>query len=158
MNRLAIIDLDKVVSNSSARFARATRPDYSINWKIALDPDLVELDELIERADIALDVITTCDYHILFLTGRPETMREATVQWMLKYGLPVHEMVMRTAGDFSKAKDFKRREVAKIVAEKQPDKVLFIDDLIEEYPDLLFDCAVPVVCHASLADYMLYSL
>lgn len=150
--RLALIDLDRVVADSSERFSRATRSDGRINWKIALDPALVELDLLVEGAGEALEQISQAGYQVAFLTGRPEKMRNATLQWFERHNIAVgYPLVMRPNGDYSKAADFKRREIETLLREYAPEQVMFVDDLVEKCPDILehIECAV---CYGSLRE------
>jgi ribonucleotide monophosphatase NagD (HAD superfamily) len=81
MTSLAIIDLDGVIAENTERFARATKPSGGIDWSVAFDPTLVVLDTLIAGADQAVTRLENKHgYAVIFLTSRPETMREATEQ------------------------------------------------------------------------------
>jgi hypothetical protein len=153
--KLAIVDLDKIVFDSSIRFNAATRPDNSINWRVALDPALVRHDTLILGAEIALDLIQSKGYKLLFLTGRPEKMRQATVEKLAEYLITDYELIMRPDGNFTKAPEFKYEKIAEIVASRQPETLIFIDDLVEEYPNLLIPIKTcPYYCYASLSEFI----
>lgn len=103
--KLAIIDLDGVCVDSSARFAKAeeAKQDFlkthlapanldgsrlleqkatDLYWRTAFRLDLVSLDTLIDGAAEALDCLEERGYHIQLLTSRPETMRVATFEWL----------------------------------------------------------------------------
>jgi hypothetical protein len=90
--RLAIVDLDGVVADNDARFARARAngdgrkgAEGPVDWSIAFDPDLVSLDGLIMGADQAVKSLEQrCT--IIYLTSRPESIREATQTWLALMG------------------------------------------------------------------------
>jgi len=97
MSKLAIIDLDGVVANSNERFALAEKiateafapgtKDYtSAYWHNVFMPERVILDVPIDGAYDALNTIEK-DHELLFLTSRPEHMREATVEWLFSHRL-----------------------------------------------------------------------
>jgi ribonucleotide monophosphatase NagD (HAD superfamily) len=118
MTKLAIIDLDGVIADSTARFAKAEEAKQTflaglqgdiqarmhnvlsstykppreqatnIYWQTALDPSLVPLDTLIPGTLEALDVLYG-EYGVLFLTSRPETMRAATEEWLYQHNIIV---------------------------------------------------------------------
>lgn len=104
--KLAIIDLDGVVANADARFAKAeevkkaTWEDRSVElgtkertatdryWRTVFDPALVELDTLIEGVTEAIDYLfDDMGYTVVLLTSRPESMREATSKWLWEVAL-----------------------------------------------------------------------
>jgi phosphoglycolate phosphatase-like HAD superfamily hydrolase len=104
-NRLCVVDLDGVVADSTARFAKAEEAKQrfiadmrlgnilssskpwseravDVYWKTAFSPELVSLDTLIAGVPQALDALAADGYRVLFLTSRPESMRAATIQWL----------------------------------------------------------------------------
>lgn len=108
MVKLAIVDIDGVIADASARFARAeaireaARNDRAIQlgerertatdryWRAALDPAYVYLDTLIEGVlDLIDDLANNHGYRILYLTSRPTIMREATIHWFEAHGVQV---------------------------------------------------------------------
>lgn len=157
--RLALIDLDGVICNSEARFAKASEakaaylatqnPDNhyvpqvktaadNIYWRTAFTPALVELDTLIDGADQALDQIKQ-DYDIYFLTSRPESMREATAQWIHEHlhsfswrfelKRPSSSLIMKPDSQkFVKTVVWKAGIVELLVRLFGVDELLFIDD------------------------------
>ncbi len=100
--RIAIIDIDGVVADATTRFAKAEevkqryieelqqelgvtdeRGATDTYWQTVFSPEHVPLDTLIDGAIEALDTLQfTHGYHILFLTSRPEAMRDATAEWL----------------------------------------------------------------------------
>jgi predicted secreted acid phosphatase len=157
--KLAIIDLDKVVADSSERFKMALRADGRTDWKIALNPDNVALDVIVPGAVDALRQLDERGYEIIFLTGRPEKMREATEEWLAIVGAVViaddkYILRMRPDGDFTKAAEFKKRELAKIIDELKPETLIFVDDLIDDNTDIAHTLLLRLSgasCYSSLA-------
>lgn len=113
MVKICICDIDGVVADSIERFKRAEQarnekqaeldkePYVSgdreeakrkiptdLYWSVALSPDLIPLDTLIEGAKDALKTLRhTHNYEILFMTSRPEALREATRLWLFGHNI-----------------------------------------------------------------------
>lgn len=156
--KLAVINLDNVVVNSSKRFEMARMENGRIDWGIALDPANVKYDVIIPGAHKALQMIASAGYDVLFLTGRPEEMRLATYEWFAQNGIdPANvKMGMRPENDYSKAGDFKMRELDKIIKQLNPDEMLVIDDLVEDdlyKTRLLSYCQAHMLVHACATCY-----
>lgn len=106
---ICIVDLDGVVAEITLRLqkAKAAKEEYLENvkfhpvivekfdrekqatdlyWKTVFDPALVEMDTLIAGSFEALCEIEK-HYRIIFLSSRPESMREATIEWLKKYNV-----------------------------------------------------------------------
>lgn len=125
---IAIIDLDGVVANNTERFARAST-NGRIDWKVAFDPALVPLDTLIEGADLAVKRLEQQHYTIVFLTSRPEKMREATETWLAQHDLDGYELIMKSLDmQFVKTVRWKADEVQAISQLRMADTILFVDD------------------------------
>jgi phosphoglycolate phosphatase-like HAD superfamily hydrolase len=145
MINLCICDLDGIIVNSDARFARAT-VEGKINWKIAFNPELIELDMLIDGVADHLDRLENEGYTIVFLTSRPETMERATLAWLDRYELLGDRRTLITkplSAQFVKTKTWKAERVANLIRQSQAQSVIFIDDeqanvetLIELLPDV----------------------
>jgi phosphoglycolate phosphatase-like HAD superfamily hydrolase len=130
MKKLAIVDLDGIVANRDARFARATT-NGKINWKVAFDPALVELDTLIDGCPACLDKLESNGYRVVFLTSRPETMQQATERWLLKHDLlySYRRLILKPLSkQYTKTKIWKAYAVKALIDEMQPKRAIFIDD------------------------------
>lgn len=125
--KVAFVDVDGVIANNTERFDRARKHSFlylcacviaryiphdrlrkrfrrdKINWRVALDPDLVELDTLIDGAVEAVQALAMLDYIPVYLTGRPENMRDATKIWLATHNIPAGVILMRKDGDFRHA-------------------------------------------------------
>lgn len=149
---LAIVDLDGIVANSDARFARATT-NGKIDWRIAFNPDLVALDTLIDGCPDCLNKLEGNGYTVIFLTSRPEPMRAATEQWLTLHGLLGNRrLIMKPLSkQYTKTKVWKAEKVQELIEETQAENVIFIDDEvanIEAVAELLPD----VRCFLALAE------
>lgn len=162
MTTLAIIDLDGVVVNADARFAKAEeakqayidrekarfeemfksspysfdpaalhRQATDLYWQTVFTPELVELDMLIIGADHAIARLSGKVQKIIYLTSRPESMREATQAWLAREHLSLifRELVMKVpAFQFVKTTTWKAGIVTTLAHLYGADDILFIDD------------------------------
>ncbi len=95
MEKVAFIDLDGVLANSTARFELA-RATGKIDWNIAFAPEHVALDVLIEGTPQIIEWLHKKGYTIIFLTSRPEAMREATNAWIAQHVLDApYRLIMK---------------------------------------------------------------
>jgi len=125
MTKIAIVDIDGVIANADARFAKAelTKEQWlmerqqglpyandpqtekeatNVYWRTVFTPELVALDTLIEGAEEALEYIMTgYDAHtdlIFFLTSRPLAMAEATIEWLnahMTFGFEISHLIFK---------------------------------------------------------------
>lgn len=120
---VVIFDVDGVLSDASARqhFIRRPQPDWEAFFSAC------DQDPLIVDAAALLSVIEpSCS--VVFLTGRPLSAREKTLNWIGRHELRWDLLVMRHWGDYSAARTFKRYEIAKLRAKGLEPKVAFEDD------------------------------
>jgi beta-phosphoglucomutase-like phosphatase (HAD superfamily) len=128
IDRIAFIDLDGVIANNEARFARATM-NGKIDWQVAFDPELVTLDTLIDGVQTQLDNLESQGYTIIYLTSRPESMRAATLTWLDKHGLATRMLVMKSAAfQFTKTVVWKAGMVNTLANAFQAREVIVVDD------------------------------
>ena len=102
-----LVDIDGVLSDATGRqhFLEETPKR---NWRAFFDacgedPVIAEVARLIELLDR--------DLHVLLLTGRPVRVQPQTLAWLERYGLRWDLLIMRNAGDYAAAREFKRRTV-----------------------------------------------
>lgn len=67
------------------------------------------------------------DHEVVFLTGRPEHLRDDTVEWLRRHGLQAHRLYMRPEGNRGPAASFKVDQVRRI-AQRRPVAVVIDDD------------------------------
>lgn len=129
MDHIAFVDLDGVVANNEARFARATS-NNKIDWQIAFDPGLIVLDTLIDGVFHQLNFLEQRGYTIFYLTSRPESMRDATESWLEEHNLQAaRTLVMKSvAFQFTKTVVWKAGMVDTLTQMYQCREIIIIDD------------------------------
>lgn len=65
------------------------------------------------------------DHEVVWLTGRPRSLRAVTRRWLADHGLPVTELIMRSERDYRPAPVLKLAELNKLRARQVE---LFVDD------------------------------
>jgi hypothetical protein len=105
-----IIDIDNTLSIANDRFKLAEKPNGKIDW------DFVHASENMIKDKPNLPMIELAKnykqigFEIIILTGRPESTRKVTKEWLQKYNIPYNKLYMRSWEDnFLKAPDFKRK-------------------------------------------------
>ena len=104
-----VFDLDGVLSDAASRqhFLEGGRRDWDAFFEACGDDPLIdEVARLLELLDPAL--------RIVLLTGRPQRVRPQTIAWLERYQLRWDLLVMRDYGDYSVAREFKRRSVEEL--------------------------------------------
>ena len=108
---LAVIDVDGVVADVRHRvgFLDGRPRDWDAFFEAAADdpPLTAGLERVRELA---------VDHDIVWLTGRPESLRETTLDWFLANGLPTGRLIMRRGHDRRPAKIVKRGELRRLGA------------------------------------------
>ncbi len=119
---VAVVDIDGVVADVRHRLRHVT--DRPKNWGAffagaADDPVLSEGEETVRRlAEV---------YDFVYLSGRPERLRQVTERWFRRHGLPPGSLVLRPADDHRPAR-FLKVEVLRRLAETRTVVVLVDDD------------------------------
>ena len=105
-----IIDIDNTLCNSNERFRLATKPDGKIDWDIAHNPELIEKDKPnYPMIDLAKKYKKD-GFEIIVLTGRPDSVRQVTKEWLEKYGVEYDQLIMRNwENNFLKAPLYKKK-------------------------------------------------
>jgi hypothetical protein len=121
---IAVIDIDGVLADVRHRLGHLDkRPkDWgSFFREAALDPPLREgLDAACRLAEV---------YEVVYLSGRPEQLRKATVDWFRRHGLPEGELHLRPRNDFRPARDFKVSMLRRL-NDRAPVALLVDDDAL----------------------------
>jgi phosphoglycolate phosphatase-like HAD superfamily hydrolase len=99
---LVVFDIDGVLADVSHRVHHVERRPK--NWAAFFaaahaDPPLAE--------GIALAQEVAAEHPLLYLTGRPESLRQVTERWLDRHDLPTGRLLMRRAGDFRPARVLK---------------------------------------------------
>jgi hypothetical protein len=119
---VAVVDVDGVVADVRHRLRHVTgRPK---DWRAffdgaADDPLLTEGEETVRRLAEVFDIV--------YLSGRPERLREVTERWFHRHRLPAGPLLLRPYDDYRPARLFKV-EVLRRLAETRTVVVLVDDD------------------------------
>lgn len=137
---IAVFDIDGVVADVRHRLRHL---EGRRNWRAFFaaagrDPLLAEGATLV--ADLGRS------YDVVWLSGRPEWLRDATANWLRRHDLPGDELYLRPAGDFRPAPRFKL-DVLRGLADRGI--AAFVDD-----DEQVVDAAVAAGIPAALADWV----
>ncbi len=137
---LAILDIDGVVADVRHRLHHLRRwGDWPAFFDDARNDPLLP-----EGARLAADLAG--QHEIVWLTGRPEWLREVTEDWLVRHSLPGTELHMRANGDYRPARVFK---LDVLHALRSRGVAALVDDDTE-----VVDAAVAAGFPAALADWV----
>jgi hypothetical protein len=118
---VAIVDIDGVVADVRHRVHYVEqRPK---NWKKFF---AAAVHDEPHAEGLAVVEKLTEDHEIIFLTGRPEHLRDDTTEWLGRHGLDGHRLLMRPEGDRGPSARFKLREVQRLARHRHV--AMVIDD------------------------------
>jgi hypothetical protein len=118
-----VFDLDGVLSDAASRqhFIEGGRRDWDAFFEACGDDPLIDdVARLLGLLDPSL--------WIVLLTGRPARVMPQTLAWLERYRLRWDLLIMRDFGDYSAARQFKRRSVAELRAYGFELQLAFEDD------------------------------
>jgi hypothetical protein len=98
---LAVFDVDGVVADVRHRLHHLGRRRSWSAFFSAADRDTL----LAEGARLVADFAER--HEIVWLTGRPEWLRDTTADWLAEHGLPDGELYLRPQGDYRPAPRYK---------------------------------------------------
>ncbi len=119
--RAVVFDIDGVVADVRHRMhhLEAPRKDWAAFFAAAADDR--PLTQGVERA-----LQASREAELVWLTGRPESLRQTTVTWLQAAGLPVQRLVMRARRDFRPARVVKLESIRRL--SRTMDVVGVVDD------------------------------
>ncbi|MFF9853972.1 phosphatase domain-containing protein [Streptomyces litmocidini] len=119
---LAVFDLDNTLAATAHRQHFLERRPKDWEGFFAAAPDDPPLEEGIA---LCLEAAEECE--VVYLTGRPERCRRATVEWLAGQGLPEGPVHMRRNRDFRPARVTKVEILRRLAADRTV-RVLVDDD------------------------------
>ncbi|HEV7203011.1 MAG TPA: hypothetical protein VGN18_00305 [Jatrophihabitans sp.] len=137
---LAVFDVDGVVADVRHRLHHLERRR---SWS-AFFADAVADELLVEGARLVADLAR--EHEIVWLTGRPEWLRDVTLDWFAEHGLPGDELFMRPHGDYRPAPRYK----LSVLRELAPRGIAAVIDDDDEVIRTALDAGFPAV----LADWV----
>ena len=119
-----LVDIDGVLSDATGR-QHFLEDKSRRNWRAFFDacgddPVIGEVARLLELLDRDLGVV--------LLTGRPARVQPQTMAWLERYGVRWDLLIMRNAGDYAAAREFKRQTVAELREHGFDLRLAFEDD------------------------------
>jgi len=131
-----IFDLDGTLANIDTRMQLATggnstESDHKkINWKVLHDPKNIELDTPKTPILVMCKLLYEDGYKIYIFSGRSDKTKEATINWLERWSIPYHKLVMRPST--TKEENFMPDEILKYkMIEQHADR----DDVLCVYDD-----------------------
>ena len=105
-----LVDIDGVLSDATGR-QHFLEEAPKRNWRAFFDacgddPLIGEVARLLELLDR--------DVHVVLLTGRPVRVQPQTMAWLERYDVRWDLLIMRNAGDYAAAREFKRGTVGEL--------------------------------------------
>jgi hypothetical protein len=122
-----VLDIDGVLADVRHRLHFVARRPK--NWEAffaAAERDVL----LVAGADFARTAAKT--HTLVYLTGRPERIRAATLAWLRKHQLPEGRLLMRADGDRRPAAILKRQRLLALRAEFDVELVVDDDPVVVE--------------------------
>jgi hypothetical protein len=102
-----LVDIDGVLSDATGR-QHFLEDEAKRNWRAFFDA--CGDDELIGEVARLLELIDR-DLAVILLTGRPLRVQPQTLAWLERYDVRWDLLIMRNAGDYAAAREFKRGTV-----------------------------------------------
>jgi hypothetical protein len=119
---LAVVDIDGVVADVRHRLHHLERRPK--NWK-GFFADAERDQPHLEGVELVR--LLSTDHEVVFLTGRPANLEQATRRWLIRHGLGDHRLVMRPGNDRRPAAVVKVEMLAEL-AEGRTVEIVVDDD------------------------------
>ena len=95
-NKIVIFDLDGTLADITTRRNISTKDNGKMDWSIFQDPKNIDLDIPNQKVVDMLHMIDNTDkYQIWILSGRSDVTKDATIDWLSKYGINYDHLIMR---------------------------------------------------------------
>ena len=96
MSKIVIFDLDGTLALIDDRRKISTKPNGKMDWDKFFDPKNIDMDLPNHTViDMARMLDSTDKYQIFILSGRSDITRDATIDWLGRYGVPYDDLIMR---------------------------------------------------------------
>lgn len=106
MSKCVLCDIDHTIANSFWRDPMIDARDWDgYHSASANDRPLRDIHDLVK--------LIYRQWHIVCITARPEKFRQLTMNWMMKYDIPVDEILMRPEEAFAPAPLIKKGLIEK---------------------------------------------
>ena len=95
MKNIVIFDLDGTIALIDKRRELSSKPNGKFDWDIFFNPKNIDLDEPNFPVINTLKSLKNSGYKIVILSGRLETTKKATINWLNKYNIVFDDFKMR---------------------------------------------------------------
>jgi len=137
-HKFCFTDIDHTFSNAAWRDAQLG--DWDEYHRLSVD------DKPIPETVALLASLNSDRWWTIGLTARPEKWRAITINWCIKHGVFLDELIMRPNDNYQGAAEFKRQEVINRLSglQKTPTVILFDDrdDVISAIKESGVRCAL----------------
>lgn len=127
MTQYVVFDIDGTLADCRHREHHVTQM-IPKDW--ATFKKLIPEDPVIEQVATLLKIMHTAGYRVVLMTGRDESCREDTVNWMAKHDLPFDILVMRANNDFRPDYECKRELMGDIIDRLYAHPLMVFEDRI----------------------------
>lgn len=145
MRKLAILDIDGTLADGSHRHHLIEGPNP--DWKAFLTPEQVLKDTPMPGSGGVLIELARRGYEFIVLTGRNESLRSATKEWLVHHFASslghYPQLIMRPKGSEEIASAYKERHVFDSAVWGKFDEILAFDDDAYMWPVYARHGAIP---------------
>lgn len=140
--RLAIMLLDDAVADTRKRMEQArlvgAHARQPIDYGMLYDPHLIHQDTVIDGVEDALNILEEHFlFKIIYITPRPEKVRNATITWLLARNLWFPglrtSLIMRQEGDTRSDKEYIQDELVRLQHYYSPEQMIYVDSNPEHH-------------------------
>jgi hypothetical protein len=124
---VAVVDIDGVVADVRHRLhhLRAHPPRWDRFFAAAVDDPLLDV-----GADVVHDLAAA--HTVVWLSGRPEHLRDVTERWLRANGLPPGRLILRPPGDYRPGAQLKLESVRALSSDERVVAMLDDDPVVVE--------------------------
>ena len=102
--KTVIFDLDGTLADIETRRKMSVKPNGKMDWDIFFHPDNIQYDKPVSAVIHLLQIYYKDGYNVVIFSGRNDRSWKETKDWLKKYDVPHHLLVMRP--DKFKSKSF----------------------------------------------------
>lgn len=86
-------------------------------------------------------------YKPLYLTSRPESMRDMTTEWLFRFGCPISPIFMRPEGDYRPSEQIKKEQLTQVLNSPANYEIYEAYDDNSANLNLFVEARIPRVLH-----------
>lgn len=148
MKKAIIVDLDGTLCDCEHR--RKLKSNGKIDFNHFLDPKNVIKDPLNVWCSELISAMYSLDYIIIFVSGREDSLKETTINWLKSHMMNHHVLFMRKAGDYRKDYEVKTEIYNRHIKDEY--EILFVVDDRKQVVDMWREMGM-VVLHCAEGNF-----